>query len=165
MKELALPQGTIRYRDEGAGEPIVFVHGLLANGELWRDVGPRLAADFRVIVPDLPLGSQELPLKAGADTTPPAIARLIADFLDALELENVTLVGNDTGGAICQIVATQYPARLGRLVLTPCDAYEHFPPLAFKPLTVIARIPGATALILSTMRSARGGERRRRTAG
>jgi pimeloyl-ACP methyl ester carboxylesterase len=155
MKEIKLAQGTIRYRDEGSGDPIVLVHGLLVNGELWRDVAPRLAADFRVITPDWPLGSQELPLNANADTAPPALAKLIADFLDALELENVTLVGNDTGGALCQMVATQYPERLGRLVLTPCDAYEHFPPPAFKPLTVIARIPGAMALILGSMRSAR----------
>jgi pimeloyl-ACP methyl ester carboxylesterase len=155
MKEIKLAQGTVRYREEGSGDPIVFVHGLLVNGELWRDVAPRLAADFRVITPDWPLGSQELPLNPGADVTPPGLARLIADFLDALELENVTLVGNDTGGALCQIVATRYPERLGRLVLTPCDAYEHFPPPAFKPLTVIARIPGMTALVLGSMRSAR----------
>jgi pimeloyl-ACP methyl ester carboxylesterase len=152
MNEVRLPQGTISYRDLGAGEPIVLVHGLLTNGELWRDVAPRLAADFRVIVPDWPLGSQQQPLEAGADLSPLGLARLIADFLSALELENVTLVGNDTGGALCQLVAVHHPDRVARLVLTPCDAYEHFPPPAFLPLRAIARIPGSLFLILQSLR-------------
>src|SRR5712691_7414369 len=122
MNEVRLPQGTIRYRELGAGEPIVLVHGLLANGELWRDVASRLARDFRVIVPDWPLGSHETPMDPGTDLSPLGLARIIADFLSELELENVTLVGNDTGGALCQLVAVHHPERLGRLVLTPCDA-------------------------------------------
>ena len=101
--EVRLPQGTIRYREMGTGEPIVLVHGLLTNGELWREVAPRIAADFRVLVPDWPLGSHEIPLDAGADLSPPGLAQIIADFLAALELEGVTLVGNDTGGALCQL--------------------------------------------------------------
>src|SRR5437879_11644367 len=105
MREVRLAKGTIRYRDIGAGEPIVLVHGLLTNGELWREVAPRLAADFRVLVPDWPLGSQQLPLAPGADLSPPSLARLIADFIAKLDLERVTLVGNDTGGALCQLVA------------------------------------------------------------
>jgi pimeloyl-ACP methyl ester carboxylesterase len=152
MTEVRLPQGTIRYRELGAGEPIVLVHGLLTNGELWRDVAPRLAADFRVIVPDWPLGSQQLPLDPGADFSPPGLARLIADFLEALALENVTLVGNDTGGALCQLVAVNHPERLARLVLTPCDAYENFLPPAFRPLQVLARVPGSVFLIAQSMR-------------
>ena len=153
MNEVRLPQGTIRYREQGAGEPIVFVHGLLTNGELWREVAPQLAADFRVIVPDWPLGSQELPLEPGADLSPPALAQIIADFLAELDLEHVTLVGNDTGGALCQLVAVDHPERLARLVLTPCDAYEHFPPPAFRPLQALARIPGAISMIMQSMRA------------
>ncbi|HEV7586288.1 MAG TPA: alpha/beta hydrolase [Solirubrobacteraceae bacterium] len=152
MNEVRLPQGTISYRELGTGEPIVLVHGLLANGELWRDVAPRLAADFRVIVPDWPLGSQKTPLDRGADLSPSGLARLIADFLSALELENVTLVGNDTGGAICQLVAIEHPERVGRLVLTPCDAYENFLPPAFRPLQLLARIPGSVYLIAQSLR-------------
>jgi pimeloyl-ACP methyl ester carboxylesterase len=155
MNEVRLPQGIIRYRDQGTGEPIVLVHGLLTDGELWRDVAPRLAADFRVIAPDWPLGSQRLPLDPGADLSPPGLARLIADFLAALELENVTLVGNDTGGALCQLVAVNHPERIGRLVLTNCDAYENFPPPAFKPLRELARIPGALFPVVQSLRSAR----------
>jgi pimeloyl-ACP methyl ester carboxylesterase len=152
MNDVRLAQGTIRYRELGNGEPIVLVHGLLANGELWREVAPRLATEFRVIVPDWPLGSQELPLSPGADLSPPGLARLIADFLSALELENVTLVGNDTGGALCQLVAVDHPERLARLVLTPCDAYENFLPPAFRPLQVLARIPGAVFALVQSMR-------------
>jgi pimeloyl-ACP methyl ester carboxylesterase len=153
MNEIRLTQGTVRYREQGVGEPIVLVHGLLTNGELWRDVAPRLAGDFRVIVPDWPLGSQEIPLDPGADFSPLGLARLIADFIEALGLERVTLVGNDTGGALCQLVAVHYPERIARLVLTPCDAFEDFPPPAFRPLRAIARIPGSVLLILQSLRS------------
>jgi pimeloyl-ACP methyl ester carboxylesterase len=152
--EVRLPQGRIRYRELGTGEPIVFVHGLLTNAELWREVLPRLAADFRVIAPDWPLGSHEIPLGASADLSPPGVAETIADFLAELDLDGVTLVGNDTGGALCQLVAVRHPERLGRLVLTPCDAYENFPPPAFRPLVALARVPGAMFAILNELRLA-----------
>jgi pimeloyl-ACP methyl ester carboxylesterase len=152
MNEARLPQGTIRYRELGAGEPIVLVHGLLADGELWRDVAPRLTGDFRVIVPDWPLGSHAVPLHPGADLSPLGLAQVIADFLAHLELENVTLVGNDTGGALCQLVAVHHPERVGRLVLTPCDAYENFLPPAFRPLQLLARVPGAVFAIAQSLR-------------
>jgi pimeloyl-ACP methyl ester carboxylesterase len=151
--EVRLPQGSIRYREMGTGEPIVLVHGLLTNGELWREVAPRLAADFRVLVPDWPLGSHEIPLDAGTDLSPLGLAQIIADFLSALKLEGVTLVGNDTGGALCQLVAIHHPERLRRLVLTPCDAYENFLPPAFRPLQAAARIPGAVFAILQSLRA------------
>src|ERR1700729_2204364 len=110
-----LKQGTIHYRDEGAGEPIVFVHGLFVDGRLWREVTPQLAAGYRCIAPDWPLGSHVTPLAAGgergprgggADRSPRGIAHLIADFIETLDLERVTIVGNDTGGAISQILAS-----------------------------------------------------------
>ena len=154
MNELTLPQGTIRYREAGSGDPIVFVHGLLTNGELWREVLPRLAKDHRVIAPDWPLGSQELPLKPGSDLSPPGLAALIASFLDALDLRDVTLVGNDTGGAICQLVAVEHPERLARLVLTPCDAFEDFPPATFKPLQLLGYVPGSVFVIGNLLRPA-----------
>lgn len=153
MKQVQLRQGPVAYRDMGKGDPIVLIHGLLVNGELWRDLAPRLAQDFRVIVPELPLGSNQLPLDKGSDVSPPALAALIAELLVALDLDGVTLVGNDTGGALCQIVATEHSQRLARLVLTPCDAYEHFPPPAFKPLMEMAKVPGAMNAILQGMRT------------
>jgi pimeloyl-ACP methyl ester carboxylesterase len=140
--EISLPQGTIRYRERGSGDPIVFVHGALVNADLWRNVVPELAQDFRCVAPDLPLGSHELPMPPDADLSPPAVARLVADFIAALDLDNVTLVGNDTGGAICQMVVTNHPERIGRLVLTNCDAYDVFPPSIFKPLFRLAGMPG-----------------------
>ena len=142
----------VRYRELGNGEPIVLVHGLLNNGLLWRDVAPVLAGEFRVIVPDWPLGSHELPLGPGADLTPPGLARVISGFLAALDLQQVTLVGNDTGGALCQLVVTSAPERVGRLVLTPCDAYDNFLPAMFRPLQIASHVPGATWLIVNSLR-------------
>ena len=150
--EARLPQGTIRYRESGTGEPVVLVHGLLTDGQLWREVVPRLDRDFRVIAPDWPLGSHQLPLEPGADLSPPGLARIIADFISELELEGVTLVGNDTGGALCQLVAAHHPERLARLVLTPCDAYENFLPPALRPLQMLAHVPGALYLIAQSLR-------------
>jgi pimeloyl-ACP methyl ester carboxylesterase len=145
MPEITLAEGTIRYRDEGSGPPIVFIHGALVNGTLWGPVVDRLAGQARCIVPDLPLGSHTLPMRRGADLSPPGLARLIADLLAALDLRDVTLVGNDTGGALCQFVAARHPERLARLVLTNCDAFDNFPPKAFRGLVVAARAHLLTA--------------------
>jgi pimeloyl-ACP methyl ester carboxylesterase len=157
-REVTLPQGTIRYRERGSGEPIVFVHGLLVNGDLWRKVVPELAKDFRCITPDWPLGSHELPMNPGADLSPPGLARAIADFLAALELPNVTLVGNDTGGGLCQLVVVNHPERIGRLVLTPCDAYDNFPPTFFRfvvnGVLWATRTPGLRNALLRSVRTA-----------
>jgi pimeloyl-ACP methyl ester carboxylesterase len=147
MAEITLPQGTIHYRDEGDGPPLVFVHGALVNGTLWDPVVERLAGRARCIVPDLPLGSHRTPMNPDADLTPHGLAQLIADFLAALDLEDVTLVGNDTGGGLCQFVAVRHPERLGGLVLTNCDAFENFPPKAFRPLVLTARAHLLTAFL------------------
>lgn len=152
MKEVTIPQGTIRYRDSGAGEPLVFLHGLLVNGRLWEGVAERLAPDFRCIVPDLPLGSHSTPMNADADLTPPGVAQLVVDFLDALRLDRVTLVGNDSGGAISQLVATTHPERVGRLILTNCDAYDNFPPKLFAYFKPAAKVPGALTMLTQSMR-------------
>jgi pimeloyl-ACP methyl ester carboxylesterase len=152
QQQIRLTQGAIRYRELGAGEPIVFVHGLLVNSLLWEPVADALAKDFRVIAPDLPLGSNELPLDDGADTSPAALARLIAEFLEALDLHDVTLVGNDTGGALCQLVIADHPERVGRLVLTPCDAYENFPPPIFAPTMIALKSPAVVRVLATLMR-------------
>ena len=152
MSSVALPQGSITYSEAGSGPPMVFVHGALVDGRLWEDVTPRLAGEYRCIVPDLPLGSHRTAMAPDADLTPPGLARIVADFLAALDLEGVTLVGNDTGGAICQLVAVNHPERLARLVLTPCDAYENFLPPAFRYLQVAARVPGGITTLMQTMR-------------
>jgi len=130
---IELSQGVIRYRDVGSGPTLVFVHGVFANGTLWRDVVPSLASRFRCIVPDLPLGGHMYPLHPHADRSPEGVTRLLADFLAALDLRDVTLVGNDTGGALCQICIAQYPESIAGLVLTNCDAYEAFFPFLLRP--------------------------------
>jgi pimeloyl-ACP methyl ester carboxylesterase len=153
-KEVRLPEGTIAYRERGTGDPIVFVHGLLVNADLWRKVVPELSKDFRCIAPDWPLGSHTRPLAADADLSPTGAAKLIADFIAALDLRGVTLVGNDTGGALCQLVVTRHHERIGRLVLTNCDAYDKFPPGFFRYLVWGARIPGFVAALVQPMRFA-----------
>src|SRR3954452_7491138 len=149
-----LPQGPVRVREEGEGPPIVFIHGLLADGRLWDDVVAPLKASARCIVPDLPLGAHRMALKRDADLTPYGLAKLIADLLAALELHDVTLVANDTGGGLSQILVTRHPDRVGRLILTPCDAFENFPPKMFRPLQYLGGyVPGAAALVGQSMRS------------
>jgi pimeloyl-ACP methyl ester carboxylesterase len=152
MPELNLPQGTIRYREEGAGPPIVFVHGALVDGRLWEPVVARLRDRFRCVVPELPLGSHEVPLLADADLSPKGLAAIVAGVLDALDLDDVTLVGNDTGGALCQLVVVEHPQRVGRLVLTDCDAFENFPPKAFRSMATAAKAPGMLRAMLEPMR-------------
>jgi pimeloyl-ACP methyl ester carboxylesterase len=154
MPEITLPQGTISYRDTGEGPPVVFIHGLLVDGALWRKVTPLLDGAARSIAPDLPLGSHRTPMNADADITPHGVARLVGDFLAALDLEDVTLVGNDTGGLISQLVALDHGERVGRLVLTNCDCFEVFPPKEFVPMVKSAHIPGAVKAALAPMRAA-----------
>jgi pimeloyl-ACP methyl ester carboxylesterase len=142
----------IRAHATGDGPPIVFVHGALVNANLWRKVVARLAGDFRCVALDLPLGSHTLPMPAGADLTPYGLADLIADAIEALGLEDVTLVGNDTGGALSQILVTRRPERIGRLVLTSCDYRETFPPAMFAYFKPAAMIPGGLKALMLPMR-------------
>jgi pimeloyl-ACP methyl ester carboxylesterase len=100
-RTVRLTQGVIAYRERGDGRPVVFVHGLLVNADLWRAVVPAVAdAGYRCLAPDWPLGSHELPMPPDADLSPPGLADLIGGFLEALDLSDVTLVANDTGGAL-----------------------------------------------------------------
>ena len=152
QSEVRLPQGIIRYRERGQGSPIVFVHGLLTNGDLWRKVVPLLAREHRCITPDWPLGSHEIPLQPAADLSTPGLAALVAAFITEVGLRDVTLVGNDTGGAVCQLVVTRHADRIARLVLTSCDAFETFPPSPFGFLRWLPLIPGAVWLVAQSLR-------------
>ena len=157
MPAIQLQQGTIHYEEAGPadGRPLVFVHGYLMGGDLWAGLGARLAErGLRAIMPTWPLGSHPEPMNAGAELTPRGVAAIIAGFLDALALEDVVLVGNDTGGALCQVVAVDHPERLGALVLTNCDMYENFPPSFFKALIAAAKLPGGLKGALAPMRTA-----------
>jgi pimeloyl-ACP methyl ester carboxylesterase len=145
----------LEYTESGEGRALVFVHGLVLHGGFWRKLVPLLEDSYRCIVPTLPLGSHSKPMPDDADLSPTGIADLLADFLDEHDLNDVVLVGNDTGGAICQMLVTRRPERVGALVLTPCDAFEHFLPWQFKGLQLLPRIPGATSLTAKALGSAR----------
>ncbi|MFG1792274.1 alpha/beta fold hydrolase [Nocardia sp. NPDC049149] len=150
--EVDLPGGRIRYHETGTGSPVVFVHGLLVNADLWRNVVPGIAAaGYRCLTPDWPLGAHEIPVP-DLDLTPAGVADLIAAFLDKLDLTDVTLVANDTGGALTQILMTRHPARIGRVVLAAVDSYEGFLPMPFSLLGWIAKIPGSIRPLIEPMR-------------
>jgi pimeloyl-ACP methyl ester carboxylesterase len=151
-KEVKLPAGTICYREAGAGKPIVFVHGYLVDSRLWGGVIDRLSDRCRCLAPDWPLGAHQVAMNPDADLSPPGVARLIADFLDRLELEEVTIVGNDSGGAISQILVANHRQRIGRLVLTNCDTHENFPPGIFKAMPTLAKLPGGMQVLSAPFR-------------
>ncbi len=154
-KSVRLARATIDYRERGEGSPIVFVHGLLVNADLWRHVVPPLAdAGHRCIAPDWPLGSHSTPVP-DADLTPPGLADLIAEFLVALDLREVTIVANDTGGALTQLLMTRNSDRIARVVFTPSDCFDQFMPDLFAPLVKITKVPGATWLLAQALRSRR----------
>ena len=146
-REIELAAGTVRYREAGTGAPVVFVHGYLVDGRLWDGVVDRLAASHRCFAPDWPMGAHQVAMSPAADLSPPGVAALIADFLAAQELEDVTIVANDSGGAISQVLATHHPQRIGRLVLTNCDTHENFPPGIFKALPPLAKLPGGMTVL------------------
>ncbi|WP_067572679.1 alpha/beta fold hydrolase [Nocardia acidivorans] len=150
--EVDLPGGRIRYHDTGEGPPVVFIHGLLVNADLWRKVVPGIAAaGHRCLAPDLPLGSHEIPVPA-ADLTPTGVADLIAAFLERLDLRDVTLIANDTGGAITQVLLARNRSRIGRVVLASVDNYERFLPPPLNVLPGLARIPGSLRPLTEAMR-------------
>jgi pimeloyl-ACP methyl ester carboxylesterase len=152
-KQIELPMGKIRYREAGTGKPIVFVHGYLVDGRLWDGVVDALApAGYRCIAPDWPIGSQQVAMRPDADLSPPGIAATIASLLEALELEDVTIVGNDSGGAMSQVLVTTRPERIGRLVLTNCDTHENFPPGIFKAMPALAKLPGGMTALSAPFR-------------
>ena len=147
-----VPAGVLEYRERGSGPPVVFVHGAAVNGDLWRKVAPELAERWRCIVPDLPLGGHFIPLNDRPDLSLFGAADLLASFLAALDLTDVALVGNDTGGAISQALVGRRPERVGRLVLTSCDAFENYPPKAVAYLKPVSRFAPALWLLSQTMR-------------
>ena len=151
-KEVSLPAGTIRYRETGQGPAIVFVHGYLVDGRLWDGVPEALGDRFRCIAPDWPLAAHRVAMSPDADLSPYGVAELVAGFLEALDLDNVTLVGNDSGGAMSQVTVTRHPERIGRLVLTNCDTHENFPPGIFKALPPLAALPGAVTALVQPFR-------------
>ncbi|HEY2478583.1 MAG TPA: alpha/beta hydrolase [Solirubrobacterales bacterium] len=152
LREVQLPPGTIRYREAGSGPPIVFVHGYLVDGRLWDGVVDALADRYRCIAPNWPMGAHAVAMEPDADLSPPGIATIIEGFLEALDLEDVTLVGNDSGGAMCQVLVAGRPARVARLVLTNCDTHDNFPPGIFKVMPPVAKLPGGMQVLAAPFR-------------
>jgi pimeloyl-ACP methyl ester carboxylesterase len=129
VTELELSWGTIEYEDTGGDGPaLVLLHGFMMDGSLWADVVADLSADHRCVIPTLPLGAHRLGMHPDADLSLPGVARLVAEFLDRLDLNDVTVVGNDTGGALVQLLIGDGAARIARVVLVSCDAFDNFPP-------------------------------------
>lgn len=158
MPSIDLPHGTVQYRAAGPEDavtpPVVFVHGFLVSSTLWMKTADALAvAGVRSYAPDWPLGSHTIALGAEADQSPRGIARQILAFLEALELEDVTLVGNDTGGALCQFLLDTDASRIGRVLLTNCDAFTKFPPAPFGQLFKAFRSPGRIRALMAPMRA------------
>ena len=147
-RNVELPQGTVRVYERGEGPVLLFIHGLLVNHTLWDLVIERLAGTHRCVAIDLPLGAHPKPMRPDADLSPKGLASMIAGVMDELDLKDVVLVGNDTGGALCQLVVAHHHERLAGLVLTTCDAYEHFPPPRLKPLILLGKAPRVTDVLL-----------------
>jgi pimeloyl-ACP methyl ester carboxylesterase len=142
VKEIELSAGTIDYIDTGAGPALVLLHGLMMDAWLWDETIAELSGGHRCVAPTLPLGAHRHAMHPTADLSLPGIARLVAEFLGRLDLHDVTLVGNDTGGALVQLLMAEGAARVGRVVLVSCDAFDNFPPgLTGKTLVLSGKLP------------------------
>jgi pimeloyl-ACP methyl ester carboxylesterase len=157
MAELTLKQATIEYREYGpqysAHPPVLFVHGILVDGQLWHTVAEELGRrGYRCIVPTLPLGSHNIPVNERGALTLAGVAELINHAIVALDLSDVTLVGSDTGGGLCQLLVDAHPERIGRLVLTNCDAFDQCPPFPFGAVFALLRGPLSIRALFGPMR-------------
>jgi pimeloyl-ACP methyl ester carboxylesterase len=154
VKEIELSSGTITYEDTGEGPALVLLHGLMMDASLWDGPIAELSADHRCIAPTLPLGAHRRAMHADADLSLRGVARLVAEFLDRLDLRDVTLVGNDTGGALVQLLIGDGAARVSRIVLVSCEAFDNFPPgLTGRTLLLAGRLsPRMFGLFMQQMR-------------
>lgn len=140
-----LAAGPVAYRDTGGGGPVVvMLHGMVMDGGLWDEVVGELGGTYRCVVPTLPMGAHRHPVRADADLSLPALARLVGELLERLDLRDVTLVGNDTGGALVQLLVGDENGRerVGRAVLVSCEAFDNFPPgLTGRTLMLAGKLP------------------------
>jgi pimeloyl-ACP methyl ester carboxylesterase len=152
MPEIELSAGMIEYEDTGGSGPVVvMLHGLVMDGSLWRKVVRELRTDHRCVVPTLPVGAHRRPMRADADLSLRGLAKLEAEFLEALDLREVTLVGNDLG--LFQVTACEYPERIARLVITSCEAFDNIPPgLPGHTVALAAKLPGGLFALVQPLR-------------
>lgn len=153
MAEIELSAGTIEYEDTGGDGPVlVFIHGVTVAPSQWRHVVADLRGEYRCVLPHLPLGSHRRPMRPDADLSLRGLALLIGEFLERLDLRDVTLVQNDWGGAQV-LVAHGGAERVARMVLVACEAFANYPPgLAGRVLVLTARVPGGLAALLQLLR-------------
>ena len=157
MTMIELPFGPCHVRTTGdADHPaVLLVHGVLVDGTVWDGVVPALAHGHHVIQPDLPIGAHRTPAARRDLVHPEGIADALVALLDALGVGQAIVIGNDTGGAIAQILTARHPERVAALVLTSCDAFDHFPPTVLKPVIPLLAVPGFVDLLAWSYRSRR----------
>lgn len=153
-RAVTLPIGTIHFHERGEGPTVVLVGGFATNADLWRQVVPALADRYRVVAPDWPMGSHREPVAADADLGPHGLATVVAQFLEVLDLTDVTVIGNDSGWAVTQVLVTSHDPRhrVARLVATPGDCFDNYPPKLFRPLQWAGRVPGMDRALVASMR-------------
>lgn len=155
MEKVEVTAGTIDYVDTGGDGPVVvLLHGLLMDPDLWADVIQELGTDHRCVAPMLPLGAHTRPMGPGADLSMRGIADLVAELLERLDLNDVTVVGNDTGGVLVQLLMADQNPRVGKAVLVSCDAFDNFPPgLTGKALVLTGKLsPAMFGVFMQQMR-------------
>lgn len=137
----------------GTGPVLVLLHGALMDEGLWTETISGLAPDFRCVVPVLPLGAHRRPMPPGTDLSPAAVAGLVIEFIDALDLHDGVLIGNDTGGALAQLAVARRPDLVAGLVLVSCDAFDNFPPgLPGRTMAMAAAVPGGLRSSIASLR-------------
>jgi pimeloyl-ACP methyl ester carboxylesterase len=153
MPEVELSSGTIDYEDSGGSGPVVvLVHGLIMDSSLWRHVIAQLRTDFRCIAPTLPFGGHRHPMHADADLSMRGVAEILGELLERLDLHEITLTMNDWGGAQL-LVGGAHDARIARLALCSCEAFDNVPPKgSARLLPYIARVPGGIAAAMLPFR-------------
>ncbi|KWX57490.1 alpha/beta fold hydrolase [Mycobacterium sp. NAZ190054] len=162
MKTVQLGAGQMQYREEGTpdGPPVVLLHGLLMNDTQWDLALPHLPSGFRYLLPVLPMGGHRIPMREDADLTLPGMVGIVADFLDALGLTDVTLVVSDWGGPLF-LTDLGRDHRVARLVICPAEAFDNFPPgLPGKVAWLASRTTGTVWLAMRQLKV--GWLRRRR---
>lgn len=151
-KQAQIHLGTIEYHEVGEGPTLVFLHLILADSTHWDKMVPLLSDRFRCIFPTLPMGAHRVPAYGDADLSAAGLARAVYELIEHLGAGDVTLVGNDSGGAIAQVVAANHPECLSRLVLTNCDMYDVFPPKMFIYFKALPYIPGGISIAARALR-------------